>query len=171
MGRIRWVAVVAGIAVAGPLAFLFTILVFSVVDSRLYGAFIAEGAGTTAREQTLFDVFSGASHLVAVLLAFFLGGLLAGRIASSFPGSNGAASAGLGAAAVFAYVMGPLIPWIWRPISNPGEAYTRSDNLDVLLQLGVVFCVALPFVTLSGYLGGLLGGRLRARSATRETAS
>lgn len=171
MGRIRWVAMVAGIAVAGPLAFLFTILVFSVVDSRLYGAFIAEGAGTTAREQTLFDVFSGASHLVAVLLAFFLGGLLAGRIASSFPGSNGAVSAGLGAAAVFAYVVGPLIPWIWEPISNPGEAYTRSDNLNSLLEFGVVFCVALPFVVLSGYLGGLLGGRLRGRSATRETDS
>ena len=171
MGRIRWVALVAGTAVAGPLAFLLTILVFAVVDSRLYGAFIAEGAGTTAREQTLYDVFSGASHLVAVLLAFFLGGLLAGRIASSFPGSNGAASAGLGAAVVFAYVVGPLIPWIWEPISNPGEAYTRSDNLDVLLQLGIVFCVALPFVALSGYLGGLLGGRMRHRSATRETAS
>lgn len=64
------------------------------VDSRLYEAFIAEGAGTTAREQALFDALSGASHLAAVLLAFFLGGLLAGRIAPSFPGSNGAASAG-----------------------------------------------------------------------------
>lgn len=171
MGRIRWVAMVAGVAVAGPLAFVFTILVFSVVDSRLYNAFIAEGAGTTAREQTLYNVFSGASHLVAVLLAFLLGGLLTGRIASAFPGSNGAMSAGLGAAAVVAYVAGPLIPWIWEPISNPGEAYTRSDNLNSLLELGVLFCVALPLVLLSGYLGGLLGGRMRGRPATRETAT
>ena len=128
MVRIRWTGTVAGIAAAVPLAFLFTFLVFSAVDSRLYKVFIAEGAGTTAREQALFNALSGASHLVVVLLAFFLGGLLAGRIASSFPGSNGAASAGLGAAAIFAYVVVPLVPWIWEPISNGGEVYTRAPK-------------------------------------------
>lgn len=81
MGRIRWTGTVAGIAAAVPLALLFTLLVFSAVDSRLYEVFIAEGPGTTAREQALLDALSGASHLVAVLLAFFLGGLLAGRAA------------------------------------------------------------------------------------------
>jgi hypothetical protein len=110
--RSRWTGTVAGIAAGVLLAFLFTFLVFSAIDLYLYEVSITEGAGTTAREQALFDALSGASHLVAVLLAFYLGGLLAGRIASSFPGSNGAASAGLGAAAFFAYTVAPLVPWI-----------------------------------------------------------
>lgn len=170
LGRIRWTGTLAGIAAGAPLALLFTFFVFSAVDSRLYRIFIAEGTGTTAREQALFDALSAASHLVAALPAFFLGGLLAGRIAAAFPGSNGATSAGVGAAAIFACVVGPLVPWIWEPISNPGEVYTRAENLNNLMVFGVGFCVVLPFVVLSGYLGGLLGGRIRGRSAAEETA-
>lgn len=171
MERIRWTGTAAGIAAAVPLALLFTFLVFSAVDLRLYEVLIAEGSGTTAREQALFDALSGASHLAAVLLAFFLGGLLAGRIVPSFSGLNGAVSAGLGAAAIFAYVVGPSVPWIWEPISNPGEVYTRAENLNSLMVFGVVFCVVLPFIVISGYLGGLLGGRIRGRFAAGETTS
>lgn len=36
-----------GVAVAVPLAFLFAVFVFSMVDSPLHAAFIAEAAGTT----------------------------------------------------------------------------------------------------------------------------
>lgn len=154
-----------GVAVMAPLTLGFTLLVFSVIDSRLYRAFIAEGAGTTAREQALFDGLSGASHLIAVLLAPFLGGLLVGRVVDAFAGTTAAISAAVAAVGLFAWFFGPLVPWIWEPISNLGEAYTRSDNIDNLIIVSVVFCAILPFVMLAGYLGGKLGSRLRERLA------
>lgn len=165
MRRIRWVGVLLGVAVMTPLALGLTLFVFSVIDSRLYRAFIAEGAGTTAREQALFDGLSGASHLAAGLLAPFLGGLLGGRVTAASPGTNAATGAAVAAFGIFAWFVGPLVPWIWEPISNPGEAYTRSDNVNNLLVVSVVFCGILPFVVLAGYLGGELNARLRDRPA------
>ena len=155
-----------GVTVMTPLALGLTLFVFSVVDSRLYRAFIAEGPGTTAREQALFDALSGASHLVAALLASFLGGLLVGRVIAASPGTNGAVGAAVAGVSVFAWFVGPLVSWIWEPISNPGESYTRSDNVGTLLVVSVVFCGILPFIVLAGYLGGKLGGRLRASRVT-----
>jgi hypothetical protein len=105
-----------------------------------------------------------------VLLAFFLGGLLVGGVVTAFPGLNGAVSSAIAALGGFAWYTGPLVPWIWETISNPGAVYTRSENLNNLLELSVVFCVALPFAVLAGYLGGKLGGRLRNRIATGSAA-
>ncbi len=117
------------------LALGLTLFVFSVIDSRLYRAFIAEGAGTTAREQALFDGLSGASHLAAGLLAPFPGGLLGGRVTAASSGTNAATGAAVAAFGIFAWSVGSfLVPWIWEPISNPGEAYTRSDNVNNLLS-------------------------------------
>jgi hypothetical protein len=163
--QLRWVGVFLGAAVTTPLTLGLTLFVFSVVDSRLYRAFIAEGAGTTAREQALFDGLSGASHLAAVLLAPFLGGLLVGRVIAASPGTNAAVGAAVAAVGVFAWFVGPVVPWIWEPISNPGEAYTRSDNVNNLIVVSAVFCGIVPFIILAGYLGGRLGGRLRAPRA------
>ena len=147
------------------LALGLNLFVFAVIDSRLYDAFIAEGAGTTAREQATFDGISDASHLAAVLLAPFLGGLLVGRVIAASPGTNAAVGAAVGAAVaavgIFAVVMGPLVPWIWEPISNPGEAYTRSENVGNLFVVSAVFCGILPFIALAGFFGGRLGQRLR----------
>lgn len=164
---IRWVGVVLGVAAMTPLALGFNGFVFSVIDSRLYRAFIAEGAGVTARENALFTALSGVSHLVAVLLASFLGGLLVGRLIAAFPGTNAAIAALVAAVGVFAWFVWPLVPWIWEPISNPAEVYTRSDNVNTLFEASVVFCVILPFIVLAGYLGGKWGGHLHERPAAR----
>ena len=59
------------------------------------------------------------------------------------------------------------MPWIWEPISNPGEDYTRSENLGNLLELSVVFCVVSPFAALAGFLSGRSGGRLRTKLVNR----
>ena len=163
--RLKWVGVFLGTAVTTLLALGLNIFVFSVVDSRLYRAFIAEGAGTTAREQALFDGLSGASHLAAVLLAPFLGGLLVGRVIAASPGTNAAVGAAVAAVGVFAWFVGPYVPWIWEPISNPGEDYTLSENIDNLIVVSVVFCGILPFIVLAGFLGGKLGSRLRTSRA------
>lgn len=158
---IGWVRVLASGAATVALALGLNLFVFAVVDSLLYDTFIAEGAGTTAREQALFDGLSGASHLAAVLLAPFLGGLVVGRVIAASPGTDAAVGATVAAVGVFAVVAGPLVPWIWEPISNPGEAYTRSENVGNLIVVSVVFCGVLPFIALTGFFGGRLGRRLR----------
>jgi hypothetical protein len=90
--------VIVGCTATGLVVFLFTLFVFSVIDARLYRAFIAEGAGVTAREAALFYALSGVSHLVALLLAFGLGGLVTGAVADAFPGLNGAVGAAVAGA-------------------------------------------------------------------------
>ena len=164
MRRIRWAGVIVGAAATALISFLLALFVSSVIVARLYRAFIAEGAGMTAREDALFNILSGVSHLVAVLLAFFLGGLVAGGVAAAFPGLNGAVGAAVVALGSFAWFVAPLVPWIWEPISNPGEVYTRFENLGNLLRVSLAHCAVLPFVVLAGYAGGKLGGRLRNRS-------
>ena len=164
--RIRWVGLVVGIAAM----FLFTLLlnysVFVMIHPYLYDTYIAEGAGVTAREDALFNALTGLSNLIATLLAFLLGGLVVGVLASAFAGLNGALSAAVAAFGGFALLVGPIVPWIWEPISNPGEVYTRADNLNNLLELSVIFCAVLPFVVLAGYVGGRLGARLRNRATS-----
>ncbi len=90
---------------------------------------------------------------------------MVGGVVSAFPGLNGGVSAAVTMLGGFAWFVGPVmlsvVPWIWEPISNPGEAYTRADTLDQLLEVSVVFCVVFLFVVLAGYVGGKLGGRLR----------
>ncbi len=66
---------------------------------------------------------------------------------------NGAVSAALTALGGFAWFLGSVVRWIWEPISNPGEVYTRSENLGDLLALSAIFCAVLPFVALVRYLG------------------
>ena len=61
-------------------------------------------------------------------------------------------------------IAGPLVPWIWGPISNPGEVYTRSENVGNLIVVSVVFCGILPFIALAGFFEGRLGRRLRPPS-------
>jgi hypothetical protein len=159
--QVRWVGILLGIAATPPLSLGFNIFVSSVIDSRLYRANIAEGAGVTAREDAMYNTFSNASHLIAILLAPFLAGLLVGMLVAAFPGTNAAIGAAVSAVGIFAWFVGPLVPWIWEPISNPGEVYTRSENLGNLLEVSVIFFLVLPFIALAGYFGGKLGGRLR----------
>ncbi len=163
-GRIRWVKVGVGVVATMLLAYLLTrFVVYSVIFPYLYRTYIAEGPGVNAREDALFNTFTTSSLLIALLLAFFIGGLLVGGLVAAFPGLNGAVSAATAAVGCFAWYAGPLVPWIWEPISHPGEVYTRAENISNLLGLSVLFCAVFPFAVLMSYLGGRLGSRfLRA---------
>jgi hypothetical protein len=101
-----------------------------------------------------------------VLIAFFLDGLLVGLVIAVYAGTNAAISAVLVAVGVFAWFLGPLVPWIWEPISNPGEVYTRSEYIGNLIEASVGFFLVFPFIALAGYFGGKLGARLRNRFTT-----
>jgi hypothetical protein len=79
-------------------------------------------------------------------------------------------SAALTAFGGFAWFVGPVVPWIWEPINNPGEPYSRSENLDDVLVLGAIFCAALPLVVLASYLNAKAGERQRDRVVTRTVS-
>lgn len=98
--------------------------------------------------------------LACLLLACFAGGLVAGRLAPDSPGLNGASGTAFGSLGGFVW---SLVPRVFVRPSNPGEVFTRSDNVGTLVFLTAVFCVAL-----GGFLGGRLGGR--PRRGTRDHA-
>ncbi len=153
-----------GVASTMLLAYLLTrFVVYSVIFPYLYRTYIAEGPGVNATEDALFSTFSTGSLLIALLLAFFLGAVPVGWLVGAFSGLNGALSTSVAAVGCFAWYAGPLVPWIWEPISHPGEVYTRAENLYNLLEESVMFSLVFPFIVLAGYLGGNLGGRLRNR--------
>ncbi len=165
LGRIRWVSLVVGVMATS--AAFWLLLVFGLpILPGLY----PEGAIPTGLAWYVHLVRATAPPLTFLLLTFFLGGLAAGRAASTSPGLNGAVGAAITAFGGFAWFVGPLVPWIRVPISNPGEVFTRSDNVGNLITLSVVFCAVLPFVVLAGYLGGRLGGRTRARLVNRAAS-
>ena len=154
-----------GVAATLLFACLLALFTFSVIDPYLERVILGEGPGVNATEDALLNTFSAGSLLSALLLAFFLGAIPVGWLADAFAGLNGALSAALTAFGGFVLYVGPILPWIWEPISNRSEAWMRYENLYVLLGATAAFCLALPFVALAGYLGGKLGRRLAARVA------
>ncbi len=86
------------------------------------------------------------------------------------PGFNGMVSAALTAFGGFAWFVGPVVRWIWEPITNPGELYSRSENLNDVLVLSAIFCATLPLVVLASYLNAEAGERQRDRVVTRTVS-
>jgi hypothetical protein len=70
----------------------------------------------------------------------------------------------------FLWYAGALVPWVFVTPGDPGEAYTRSENVGNLLVVAMAFGAVFPIVVLAGYLGGRLGGRL-LRGGQREGSS
>ncbi len=68
------------------------------------------------------------------------------------------------------WFVGPVVRWIWEPISNPGEHYSRSENLNDVLVLSAIFCATLPLVVLASYLNAEAGERQRDRVVTRTVS-
>ena len=161
MGRIRWVGVLCG----GVATFAAFFLLFVVLGSRVFVPLYPEGALPTGLAWYLHLAVATLLPLTFLLAAFFAGSIVVGRLVATSPGLNGSVCAALVSGGGFACLAGPLIPWVWRPISNPGEVYTRSENLGNLIEVSVVFCGAFPLIVLAGYLGGRFGGRFRMSTA------
>ncbi len=162
MRRIRLMGIIVGAAATCAVFWL----VFRVLGLPLFPVLYPEGVGLpTGLAWYAHVVRATLPPLASWLLVFFVGGLVAGGVVSAFPGLNGAASAAVTMLGGFAFFVGPVmlsvVPRIWEPISNPGEAYTRADTLSKLLEVSVVFGVVFLFVVLAGYAGGKLGSRLR----------
>lgn len=154
MGRLRLPGIIAGAAVT--LLLLFLILVFG---SRYFPNPAPEGVLLVGPAHWLRVAASVLVPLACLVFACVVGGAVAGRLARGFPGLNGASGAVLGVFGGFLWFVWGLIPWVFVRPSNPGEVFTRSDNVGTLLFLTMALCVALPFVALGGLVGGRRGGR------------
>lgn len=93
--------------------------------------------------------------VAAVLLAPFLGGLLAGRLSASRPGFDGILTAALSA------IVGLATYWNIAYSAFTSPEYEDTGLLFLHIFVRVVF---FPFTALAAYLGGRTGGRLRDTS-------
>jgi hypothetical protein len=154
MRRSRLVSIIVGAATT--LLFLFLVLVFG---SRFFPNPMPEGVLLAGPAHYLRVATSVLVSLTCVVSVCFIGGYVAGWLSSGSPGINGALCTGLAFFGGFAWFIWSLVPWVFVEPSNPGEVFTRSDNVGALMFLSTAFCVALPFVALAGLLGGRLGER------------
>lgn len=170
---VSWLGVVTGAVVAALLADLLADVVALPMSSHLYEIFESEAPGDvtvfTSRAWYAYEALSALISLSCLMLAFCVGGFVAGTMAFSLPGVHGAVAAAATAIIGFLWIVWGLLPWAFIQSSNPGDLYTRSENLGNLMVLVAVFCVVFPLAVLTGYLGGKLGGRLRGRATARST--
>lgn len=118
--------------------------------------------------QALVDALSFLSYLAAALAALMAGSLVAGGSDRPHPGLRSAASAALVALCGLVGVIFAVVLWSQQPVDGPAEAYTRSENLElVTLWLVVEFVVLTTVTALAGYLGGRFGQPLLRRIADR----
>lgn len=109
--------------------------------------------------QTMADLVSVFTWAICWALAYFLGGAVAGMLARTSVGINGALTAvcggffGIGS---FLVAVGPV------------NAVMDSENLALTIIHAMVFSlIFLPITILTSYLGGKVGGHLCARVAVR----
>jgi hypothetical protein len=160
MRRLRLPSVIAG----AKLTVLLLILVL-IFGSRYFPNPAPEGVLLVGPAHQLRVLASVLVPLACALLACFAGGMVAGRLAPDSPGLNGASGTALGFLGGFVWFVWGLVPSVFVRPSNPGEVFTRSDNVGTLIFLTAVFCAVLPLVALGGFFGGRLGGRARRDQA------
>ena len=156
MRRLRLPSVIAGATITVLL--LFLILVFG---ARFFPNPAPEGVLLVGPAHQLRVAASVLVPLACLLLACFAGSFVAGRLTPDSPGVNGALETALGCLGGFVWFVWGLVPWVFVKPSNPGEVFTRSDNVGILFFLTTVFCAVLPLIALAGFFGGRLGGRSR----------
>jgi hypothetical protein len=162
--------VAVGVAVTVLLVLLLETIVIPPINSYLYDLFAVERAGGavsfTGGAWNRYMALSTALMLGALPVSFLLGGVSAGVAARSRPGVSGLLSAMVVVALGFAWLLATALPGVVGRTDNPGEVYTRSENLQMLLLWGAAFCAVSPLALLAGYLGGRAGGRRSRRALT-----
>jgi hypothetical protein len=153
----RWAPVVVGAVVA---LLLFRLTNFFVPEFRASVAYEGRGEITvmTPERQMLADALQLFVTVLSLVLAHFLGGLVAGRMNSSSPGLKGALTVVLTAVSGVVWFLIPVLPVIIGPLADP---QIRSEDAGLYFVWAINFAVVFPIILLAGYLGGKLGGRLR----------
>ncbi len=159
MRRIGWMGVILG-TVAALVTGRF--IIWALPD--FYGMIAYEnGPGETTvlsgERQTVADAVSELTMVISWTLAYFLGGLVAGRLARYSASLNGALTAvcgGLFGVVSFFVVVGPA------------NAVGSPENQALMVLHAIAFAsVFFPTSVLASYLGGRAGGGLRARTTNR----
>lgn len=160
--RISLAGVVLGI---GATAVAFPV-VFFLPGVPLFPVLFVEGSVVGSPAWYAHAVLAALPVVGSWLLTFFLGGLVAGRVAPAHPGLNGAVCAGVAMLGIFVLFVVPEVHWLWYPAADVGDRRVRAENLGLLgLWVGAL-CAATPFAILGGYAGGRAGARLRGGPAS-----
>lgn len=164
LGRIHWRAVLAGAVTTVLVAVSLTIFVGAVANPFLYDFFAernsAEGVAFTGRGWSAYTNLSLFLHFLVMLLGFFVGGAVAGRVVPSSPGFNSLGAALLAIGAGIIWMLVTFLPVFLSTLSGPVDPYTRGENLGLLAAWVFAFCTVALFGTSASYLGGRLGRRL-----------
>jgi hypothetical protein len=169
MRRIRWIGVILGgvATVVLALALLaFVSLLLEPFVSSLTGTAPVDGiTSVTVAQERIHGLLMGVSVISVVLLAFFIGGLVAGRFALSHAGLNGVVMGVIITAIPFMWLLGSMVFVLLEPTKNPGDVYTQSESLRMLIAALIVYSALFPITVLAGFLGGRAGRRFYGRRA------
>lgn len=164
MDLIRWPAVLAGATLTIVIVVSLTMFVGAVVNPFLYDLFAEvnseERVAFTGRGWSAYTNLSLLLHFLAVVLGFFVGGAVAGRVVPSSPGFNSLGAALLAIGAGIIWMIVTFLPVLVDTRSILSDPYTRGESLGLLAAWAFAFCVVAPLCVLSSYLGGKIGRRL-----------
>ena len=175
MGRVRLVGVTSGVVVSVALAALLLAFVSLVLDPLLISVTSAgtvDGAtSTTVTGERVRGLILSTSVVLAVSFAFFVGGMLAGRLALPYSGLNGALVGTTVVVAPLVWLLGSIAFVFLEPTWNPGDVYGRSEDLRMLVAALVVYSAASPVFILASFWAGRIGGRSDRRNGEPELQS
>ncbi len=160
--RVRWVGVIVG-SVAALLAGWLILL--ALPDFYAMIAYEERPGGVTSltsESQELATTVWIVTSATSWCVGYFLGGVVAGRMARSSPGLNGAVVAvcvpALGTITSVAMILPALLS-----VSPEWSVVFGSENLGLLSFWVMMFGVFFPISVVVAYVGGRVGGRIRAR--------
>jgi hypothetical protein len=167
LGRLRWTGVIAGTMVALLAGRLILVAMPDFYGMIAYEERPGDTVAFSTQSQTTAIGVQMLISAISWLLAYFLGGLVAGRMARSSDGLNGMLTAVLGALVGAAWYAWGVLPLVVGASIGP---QVRSENLGLLSFWTMVFAVFFPISALVAYSGGKVGGRLRSRASARAGA-
>lgn len=163
MRRIRWISVILGavmtVALSGVLLALSGLLLTPYLSAITDSAAIDGATSATVADERVYGLLMGLSLLSAILLAFFVGGFVVGRLVPLSGGLNGTVMGLIVVLAGLVFLLGNLVT-VLGPVGNPGEFYSQSENLRMLVVALAAYVVVSPIVILAGFWGGRIGRRL-----------
>ncbi len=124
-------------------------------------------ASSTSERQELATIVWIVASATSLCVGYFLGGILAGRMAHCSSGLNGALIAvfvpAVGTITLVAMTLPTLLAVGW-PVAF------SSENLGLLYFWAMVFGVLFPISVVVAYIGGRAGGGLRAGASNSTGA-
>lgn len=165
--RISWPGIVVGAVVAllaGWLMLLATADLYSMIAWEEGPGGVGRGTGEMLQLATYVSILVS---FISWYAAYFLGGLVSGRVAAYSPGINGALVAVLIPALGTIALVALMLPVLF----SEGLSFAfEPENLGKLFYFVAGFAVFFPLGVLAAYIGGRVVGRLRAQRSARAGA-